>query len=260
MVRQRQALATTPVARPRQARHRVPLAVATRGLLWVYRMAANTSKAPPAARRARAVIPPSAARPASARERIEESAYALFSRRGVRAVGVDEVVARSGVAKMTLYRHFPSKNHLALAFMRRREELWTRAWLQTEVERRSPDAAGRLLAVFDVFDKWFRRPDFEGCSFINILLETEDKTHPVHQATVQHLAHIRSFLGGLARQAGVRDADGFARQWHILMKGCIVAAGEGDKNAALRARDIGRLLLAHEGVLPPAAAATTRRR
>ena len=190
-------------------------------------------------------------RAASARERIDQSAYELFSRRGVRAVGVDEVVARSGVAKMTLYRHYPSKNHLALAFMRRREELWTRAWLQTEVERRASDAAERLLAVFDVFDKWFRRADFEGCSFINILLETEDRAHPVRLATVQHLAEIRRFLRGLAEAAGVRDADHFARQWHILMKGSIVAAGEGDKDAARRAREIGCLLLAHEGLMLP---------
>jgi AcrR family transcriptional regulator len=189
-----------------------------------------------------------APRAASARERIDQSAYELFSRRGVRGVGVDEVVARSGVAKMTLYRHYPSKNHLALAFMRRREELWTRAWLQTEVERRTADAAERLLAIFEVFDKWFRRADFEGCSFINILLETDAKDHPVRLATVHHLAEIRKFLRGLAEQAGVRDADDFSRQWHILMKGSIVAAGEGDKNAALRAREIGRLLLAHEGL------------
>jgi AcrR family transcriptional regulator len=183
-----------------------------------------------------------APRAASARERIDQSAYELFSRRGVRGVGVDEVVARSGVAKMTLYRHYPSKDQLALAFMRRREELWTRAWLQAEVERRTADAAERLLAIFDVFDKWFRRADFEGCSFINILLETDGKAHPVRVASVHHLAE----------QAGVRDADGFARQWHILMKGSIVAAGEGDKNAALRAREIGRLLLAHEGLAPAA--------
>ncbi len=197
-------------------------------------------------------LPPAA----SARERIDRSAYELFSRRGVRAVGVDEVVARSGVAKMTLYRHYPSKNHLALAFMRRREELWTRAWLQTEVERRTPHAAERLLAIFEVFDKWFRRADFEGCSFINILLETEGREHPVRVATVGHLAEIRKFLRGLAEEAGVPDADGFARQWHILMKGSIVAAGEGDKHAALRAREIGRLLLAHAGVAPAPEGAT----
>src|SRR5262245_59089719 len=120
-----------------------------------------------------------APRSATARERIDHTVYELFSRRGVRAVGVDEVVARSGVAKMTLYRHYPSKNHLALAFLRRREELWTRTWLQAEVDRRGGTPGHRLLAIFDVFDKWFRRPDFEGCSFINVLLETDSRDHPV---------------------------------------------------------------------------------
>ncbi len=104
-------------------------------------------------------------RPASARERIDRTAYELFSRHGIRAVGVDTISARSGVAKMTLYRHYPSKDDLALTFLRRREELWTRGWLQREVERRAQKPGERLLAVFDVFDKWFRRSDFEGCSF-----------------------------------------------------------------------------------------------
>ncbi len=202
-------------------------------------MAAGTTKGSTASR----------VRPATARERIDRTAYELFSRRGVRAVGVDEVVARAGVAKMTLYRHYPSKNHLALAFLRRREELWTRGWLQSEVERRSGLPGERLLAIFDVFDAWFRRADFDGCSFINVLLEIDDRKHPVRIAAVAHLATIREFLRQLAKDAGVDDADGFARQWHILMKGCIVAAGEGDRKAALRARDVGRLLLAHEGVV-----------
>src|SRR6266404_7816167 len=108
---------------------------------------------------------------ATPRERIERTAYELFSRHGVRAVGVDTLSARAGVAKMTLYRHYPSKDELALAFLRRREELWTRSWLQQEVERRAQAPAARLLAVFDVFDKWFRRSDFEGCSFVKVLLE-----------------------------------------------------------------------------------------
>ena len=191
---------------------------------------------------------PRPSRAATARERIDQIAYELFSRRGVRAVGVDEVVSRAGVAKMTLYRHYPSKNHLALAFLRRREELWTRGWLQAEVERRGGAPGDRLLAIFDVFDKWFRRADFEGCSFINVLLEIDDEAHPVRVATVEHLATIRAFLRQLAMQAGVADPDALARQWHILMKGSIVAAGEGDAEAALRAQKIGRLLLQHEGV------------
>ena len=187
------------------------------------------------------------ARAATARERIDLAAYELFSRRGVRDVGVDELVAKSGVAKMTLYRHYRSKDELALAFLRRREELWTRGWLQAEVERRAAAPAQRLLAIFEVFDKWFRRADFEGCAFINVLLESQPG-QPVRAASIVHLATIRDFLRGLAADAGVRDAAGFARQWHILMKGSIVAAGEGDRDAALRARAMGRLLLIDAGI------------
>ena len=191
---------------------------------------------------------PKPARAATARERIDQTAYELFSRRGVRAVGVDEVVARSGVAKMTLYRHYPSKDELVLAFLRRREDLWTRAWLQAEVQRRADTPASRLLAIFDVFDKWFRRADFEGCSFINVLLEINQPEHPLRQASIAHLATIRVFLRQLATDAGVADADAIARQWHILMKGSIIAATEGDAQAALRAQELGRLLLQREGV------------
>src|SRR5207245_6386677 len=127
-------------------------------------------------------------RPASARERIDQTAYELFSRHGIRAVGVDTISARSGVAKMTLYRHYPSKDDLVLAFLRRREELWTRSWLQQEVERRAHTPAERLLAIFDVFDKWFRRSDFEGCSFAKVLLEHRDQRHPLRQAAEAAIA------------------------------------------------------------------------
>jgi AcrR family transcriptional regulator len=178
-----------------------------------------------------------------ARERILEAAYDLFSRQGIRAVGVDTIVERSGVARMTLYRHFASKDALVLAFLERREERWTIDWLQREVERRAGDPAGRLLAIFDVFDAWFQRADFEGCSFINVLLEIADPAHALHAASRDYLARIRAYVERLATEAGVADPESFARQWHILMKGSIVAAGEGDREAARRARELGQLLL-----------------
>ena len=184
---------------------------------------------------------------ASARERIVDTAYQLFSRHGIRAVGVDTIAAEAGVAKMTLYRHFPSKDDLVLEFLSRREERWTNGWLRAEVELRDSGGAERLLAIFDVFGEWFDRPDFEGCSFINVLLEFDDPDHPARRASVLHLANIREFLAALAGDAGVADPNAFARQWHVLMKGSIVAAGEGDRGAARRAQDIGRLLLAREG-------------
>jgi AcrR family transcriptional regulator len=184
----------------------------------------------------------------SGRERVLETAYELFSRHGTRAVGVDRIIAESGVAKMTLYRNFASKEDLILAFLERREERWTREWLQATVQRRAETPALRLLAIFDTFAEWFARDDFEGCSFINVMLEIDDPGSPVRRESVRQLSEIRGFIGGLAKEAGVDDVDGFARQWHILMKGCIVAAAEGDRQAGARARELGTLLLAHHGI------------
>jgi len=179
-----------------------------------------------------------------ARERILEAAYDLFSREGIRAVGIDAIIEQSGVARMTLYRHFGSKDALVLAFLERREQRWTRDWLQQEVNRRAVAPRDRLLAIFDVFDEWFQREDFEGCSFINVLLEIADPQSELHRASADYLAKIRSFVAGLAAEAGVADPEALAHKWHILMKGSIVAAGEGDRSAARRAREIAALVLA----------------
>jgi AcrR family transcriptional regulator len=181
--------------------------------------------------------------PTGARERILASAYELFSRRGVRAVGVDELIEHAGVAKATLYRHFASKDDLALAFLERREELWTHGWVEAEARRRGETAEEQLLAIFDLFHEWFQRDDFEACSFINVLLETADLEHPVGRASAAHLENIRSVLRTLATEAGLRDVGEFALSFHILMKGCIVQAGEGDRDAAKRAQALARLLI-----------------
>jgi AcrR family transcriptional regulator len=193
-----------------------------------------------------------------ARERLVTAAYELFSQRGVQAVGIDAIIERSGVARQTMYRHFDSKQDLVLAFLKRREQLWTREWLEAEVARRASDPRERLLAIFDVFDEWFRAPEFEGCSFINVLLEHPDGGHPVHRAAAGYLAGIRQFLEDLARQAEIPDAQDFAREWHILMKGSIVAAGEGDREAAQRGKRVGAVLL--QAVTPRSGAGGRGRR
>lgn len=184
----------------------------------------------------------------SGRERILRAAYEEFSRSGVKAVGIDTVIARAGVAKMTLYRNFPSKDALVLAFLERREELWTYGWLAAEVTERGTTPRERLLAIFDVFGEWFTTPDFEGCSFIRVLLETSDTGGPVLAASVRHLENIRGFLRGLAEEAGIDDADAFTRKWHILMRGSIIAALEGDAAAARRSQELGALLLDSHGI------------
>jgi hypothetical protein len=98
-----------------------------------------------------------------------------------------------------------------------------------------------------VFSEWFSQSDFEGCSFLTTMIEINDREHPVHQAAIMHLANIRGYLQSLAAAAGIRETDSFARKWHILMKGSIMAAHEGDVMAAARAREIGELLLKEYG-------------
>lgn len=179
----------------------------------------------------------------SARERLLEAAYRLFAAQGVGSVGVDTIVAESGCAKSSLYKNFQSKQELALAFLDRRELVWTRNWLEAEVRRRTEDPEERLLAIFDIFDGWFRTADFEGCSFINVLLESEPLSS-VRKASADHLAKIRAIVCEFAEQAGLADAEQFAHAWHMLMKGSIVAAGEGNREAARHAKRAAQLLLA----------------
>jgi AcrR family transcriptional regulator len=179
-----------------------------------------------------------------AKERILAAAYDLFSRHGIRAVGIDAIIEKSGVARMTLYRHFTCKEQLVLAFLEQRARFWASGWLQEEIMRRAQSPRERLLAIFDVFGEWFRVEGFEGCTFINVMLETPDRDDKVRRASVDYLGKIREFLAQLAGDAGIRDRDGFARKWHILMKGSIVAAAEGDRDAGVRAREMGSLVLA----------------
>ena len=199
-----------------------------------------------------AIEAPAAGRGRSGRDRILDAAYGLFSQSGVRAIGVDTITTEADVAKMTLYRNFASKNDLALAFLTLREERWTKGWMLAEARRRGESPVEQLLAIFAVFAEWFDREDFEGCAFVTSLLEFDDSDDPVRQACVEHLANIRAFVCGLAEAAGVGDPERFAAQWHILMKGAIVARHEGDRDAAGKARELGELLLAREGVAAPA--------
>src|ERR1700732_717776 len=178
----------------------------------------------------------------SARERILDAAYELFSRRGIQAVGVNEVIERAGVATATLYRHFPSKDELVLAFLDLREQRWTKGFIEAGAMRRGSNPEERLLAIFDVLDEWFHRDDFEAGSFIKVLRELGPE-HPAGDASVRHLEQLRAIARHLAEEAGLRDTESFARSWHILMEGSIVGAAEGDVEAAQRGKAMARLLI-----------------
>ena len=178
----------------------------------------------------------------SARERILDAAYELFSRRGIRAVGVNEVIERAGVATATLYRHFPSKEKLVLAFLDLREQRWTKDLIEAGAMRRGSNPEQHLLAMFDVLDEWFHRDDFEAGSFIKVLLEL-GPNNPAGGASVRHLEQLRAISRHLAEEAGLRDTESFAHSWHILIQGSIVVAAEGDVEAAQRGKSMARLLI-----------------
>ncbi len=185
-------------------------------------------------------------RGSDARERTLEAAYRLFCRHGVHAVGVDRIIAEAAIAKATLYKHFGSKEELVLAVLERREDVWSRGWLEQEIKRRAGTPRARLLAIFDVFDEWFRRDDYESCLFANTLLETHDRTSPIARASLAALANVHALIRNLAEEAGIADPDDFARQWQLIMLGSITAAATGDVDAADRARDLATLLLGRD--------------
>ena len=176
------------------------------------------------------------------RERLINAAYDLFSKDGVSQVGIDTILAKSDCAKASLYSNFKTKVELAIAFLDKREAVWTRGWLESEIKRRARTPEGRLLAIFDVFDGWFHKKSFEGCSFINVLLESKSGSS-VRQAAAIHLAKIRAIVRGLAEEANLQEPEKFAQVWHMLMKGSIVSAGEGNRNAARDAKYAAQLIL-----------------
>jgi AcrR family transcriptional regulator len=179
----------------------------------------------------------------AARGRVLDAAYELFSHDGIHAVGVNRIIDDAGVAKATLYHHFASKQALILGFLELRGERWTRDFLQAEVERLAATPQGRAVALFDVLDEWFHRPDYEGCSFINTLLEVAPNDDPVHHEAVRQLSVIRALFESYAEQAGATDPEEVGYQLQILAMGAIVSARRGDLEAARRARRLGELLL-----------------
>lgn len=176
------------------------------------------------------------------REQVIGVAYPMFVHRGIRDVSLEDIERAAGVSANDLARAFGSKDELATAFLERREREWTIGVVEAGARERGATPEERLLAIFDVFDEWFSRDDYEACTFINVLLEM-GKDSPVGRASVDHLRQIRLMVARLAVEAHLRDPDEFAWSWHILMKGSIISAVEGDGAAARRAKRMARALI-----------------
>jgi AcrR family transcriptional regulator len=175
------------------------------------------------------------------RERILDVATELFYQQGIQAVGVDAIISTADVARMSFYRHFQSKEGLALAVLQRRDERFT-AWIQAEVERLAPDPALRPLAVFDALALRFASPGYRGCVFINTIAETANPEHAWHHAAAAHKHRFEHYLAGLLQRAGLDEA--LAPELMLLFDGAIVTGvRESSAAAAMRARRMAARLL-----------------
>ncbi len=156
-----------------------------------------------------------------ARERILDTAFRLFYARGPRGVGVDTVIAESGVAKATLYKHFPRKDDLVLAYLDKVDQAWFGA-LRAAARDAGSDPRAQMVGMFDALSSACRREGYHGCAFINTAAESETGSE-VHARTVEHKSVVRAWVTDLARRAGAADPDLLARQLTLLLDGGLAA-------------------------------------
>src|SRR5690349_13123584 len=168
-------------------------------------------------------------RPSPARERILETAFALFYAHGIRAVGVDRIIAESGVAKATFYKHFPAKDDLVVAYLDRVDGIWS-GQLHEAAEAAGPDPADRLVGLFDALGSACRRDGYRGCAFLNAAAEALPGT-PVHDRTVAHKRDVLAWVRGLAVESGAVDPDGLARSLTLLLDGGLASGALEDRKS-----------------------------
>jgi AcrR family transcriptional regulator len=159
----------------------------------------------------------------AARRRILDTAARLFYRDGFRAVGIDTIVAESGIAKMTLYRHFPSKDDLIVAYLEESNgRFWE--WFEGAVAAHAGAPRDQLLALFAALGELATSPTCLGCTFQGVAAEFPDPEHPGHRVALAHKRAVLARLHTLAERAGARDAAALAAALLLLMDGAFVAS------------------------------------
>ena len=171
-----------------------------------------------------------------ARQRILETADRLFYREGVRAVGIDRIIAEAGVAKMSLYKHFPSKDDLILAVLKHREQ-GVLEFFRSAMERHGKKAKNPLRAFFAALKEFLESPGFRGCPFQNAAVELADPAHPGTEFVRGHKQRFSEFLRGLVEVTVGKAAAKVAPAVTILVEGALVTAVvQGNPDAADVAR------------------------
>ncbi|MEU1536094.1 TetR/AcrR family transcriptional regulator [Streptomyces fagopyri] len=187
----------------------------------------------------------------SARERILMTAGALFAAHRLRGVGVDRIIAESSVAKSTLDAHFPSRDGLAAAYLRRVDDFW-RGKLRVAALAAGDDPREQLMGLSDAVSASYERPGFHNCSFISDLAAESEPGSSPYKVTVEHKRTVRAWVRELAQVARAADPDGLALQVTLLIDDTL-AAGWFEQNPAIPAAAKDAARAAVERACPPAA-------
>lgn len=165
-----------------------------------------------------------------ARERILVTAHELFYRDGIRATGIDRVILEAGVAKLTFYRHFPSKDDLVRSFLAYRHERWL-AWLVDALGRHGARPGGGLAPLAAAMGEWFADPAFRGCAFINAVAEVGGSLADVVAIAQRHKEELVQVIAELLPAGARRESK--ARAAAMAVDGAIVRAQMDGKATAL---------------------------
>jgi len=179
-----------------------------------------------------------------AKQRLLETADRLFYKEGVRAVGIDKVIAEAEVAKMTLYTHFKSKDDLIVAVLAYREQR-VLEFFQDAIERHSKKNTEPLRAFFVALKEWFETEDFRGCAFQNATIELANPEHEASQFVRTHKQRFTEIIRGLVEKSVEKGSNKLAQMIYLLVEGAVVTAViQGSSQPADLARDAAFRLLA----------------
>lgn len=177
------------------------------------------------------------------RDHLLAVARRMFCEAGFHAVSVDAIIEEAGVARMTLYKNFGSKEDLIVATLAREDKMF-RQWLVSSIEGRSIRPEERILGLFDSLRDLFASEDYHGCAFIRASIEYPSPGHPFHRAAREHKEMIRSYLRGLASEVKGGDPVMLSEQLYLLFEGAITASQiHGEPWAAEYARGAAKQLL-----------------
>ena len=149
------------------------------------------------------------------RKKLLETAADLFYRRGIENVGINEVIDRSGAARMSLYYHFPSKDALILAVLDHTSEIRLRTLEEANKKGKDKDPRSRLLEVFRPMKGIVEDEGFRGCAFINAATERANPADPIHERVARYKSDLRRIFSKLAQEAGVLSPD--LLSWQLLL-------------------------------------------